>query len=70
MLKKFKPTTSSRRSMRILDYKHLLSGHKPLKSLLKPLKKLVVVITREKLPQKLKAEEIKDIIELLILNET
>lgn len=37
-IKSYKPTTSSRRDMSVVDYS-VLSGHKPTKKLLKPLKK-------------------------------
>ena len=38
-IKKYKATTNGRRHMTTLDYKKNLSGHKPEKSLLEPLKK-------------------------------
>lgn len=38
-IKKFKATTNGRRNMTSLDYKNILSGHKPEKTLLKSLKK-------------------------------
>jgi large subunit ribosomal protein L2 len=39
MLKKTKPITNSLRTMKLIDYKSVLSGDKPLKSLLRPLVK-------------------------------